>query len=359
MRSVRHLELFSGIGGFRRAFDVLSDNIDYLSECIGFSEIDKSASAVYKNYFDVNNELEIGDIVEFTESVENIRRLKGFDILTGGFPCQAFSMMGYQKGFSDERGNLFFNITKILEEKRPRFILLENVRNLIKHDGGNTFSVIKGKLEDLGYHVYYDIFNTANFELAQTRNRVYIFGSLTKMSDGFEFTQERIMSVFSRAPKIGLLCQKNVMDVLEKKVDAKYYLSEKIKPTILSNGTGKFRSNSEINQIIARPLTATMVKMHRACQDNYYSDEFINSPSLDEYLKASYTKEEQLKQHIRKLTPEEAFALQGFPKEMALRARVINISDHQLYKQAGNAASVNVIYAILYYLFKKESVMDL
>ena len=267
-------------------------------------------------------------------------------------------MMGYQKGFSDERGNLFFNITKILEEKKPRYILLENVRNLIKHDGGNTFSIIKGKLEDLGYQVFYDIFNTANFELAQTRNRVYIFGSLTKMSDQFEFTQEKIMSVFSNAPKKGLLCQKNVLDVLEKKVDSKYYLSEKIKPTILSDGTGNFKSNSEINQIIARPLTATMVKMHRACQDNYYSDDFICCESLDDYLKSSYTKDEQIKQRIRKLTPEEAFALQGFPIEMVVKAKSKNISDHQLYKQAGNAASVNVIYAILYYLLEKENIMN-
>lgn len=358
MRSVRHLELFSGIGGFRQAFDHLSENLNFISECIGFSEIDKNATTVYKNHFNTDYELEIGDIVGFTESVDNIRRLKGFDILTGGFPCQAFSMMGYQKGFSDERGNLFFNITKILEEKKPRYILLENVRNLIKHDGGNTFSIIKGKLEDLGYQVFYDIFNTANFELAQTRNRVYIFGSLTKMSDQFEFTQEKIMSVFSNAPKKGLLCQKNVLDVLEKKVDSKYYLSEKIKPTILSDGTGNFKSNSEINQIIARPLTATMVKMHRACQDNYYSDDFICCESLDDYLKSSYTKDEQIKQRIRKLTPEEAFALQGFPIEMVVKAKSKNISDHQLYKQAGNAASVNVIYAILYYLLEKENIMN-
>ena len=135
-------------------------------------------------------------------------------------------------------------------------------------------------------------------------------------------------------------------------------MSEKIKPTILSDGTGNFKSNSEINQIIARPLTATMVKMHRACQDNYYSDDFICCESLDDYLKSSYTKDEQIKQRIRKLTPEEAFALQGFPIEMVVKAKSKNISDHQLYKQAGNAASVNVIYAILYYLLEKENIMN-
>lgn len=358
MRSVRHLELFSGIGGFRRAFDLLADDIGFFSECIGFSEIDQSASSVYKNFFPIDCELEIGDIVKFTESKEKINHLKGFDILTGGFPCQAFSMMGYQKGFSDERGNLFFNIARILEVKKPRYLLLENVRNLVRHDGGNTFSVIKGKLEDLGYHVYYDIFNTANFELAQTRNRVYIFCSLTEMGDGFVFSEERVRESFVRAPKKKLLRQKSVLDVLEKDVSEKYFLSEKIKPTILSNGTGGFASNSEINQIVARPLTATMVKMHRACQDNYYSEGFIRSISPDDYLRLEFSKEELAKQRIRKLTPEEAFALQGFPKEMAIQARSIKISEHQLYKEAGNAASVNVIYAILYYLFVVSNIME-
>lgn len=358
MRSVRHLELFSGIGGFRRAFDLLAADIGFSAECIGFSEIDQSATTVYKNFFPIDCELEIGDIVKFTESKDEINRLKGFDVLTGGFPCQAFSMMGYQKGFSDERGNLFFNIARILEVKKPRYLLLENVRNLVKHDKGNTFSVIKGKLEDLGYHVYYDIFNTANFDLAQTRNRVYIFCSLTEMQEGFTFSEKKVLESFMEAPKKFLLRQKTVLDVLEKDVPEKYYLSEKIKPTILSNGSGGFASNSEINQMTARPLTATMVKMHRACQDNYFSESFICSSSPHEYLKKEFSKEELAKQRIRKLTPEEAFALQGFPKEMATKSRAISISDHQLYKQAGNAASVNVIYAILYYLFVENNIMD-
>lgn len=350
MHSVRHLELFSGIGGFRRAFDCLSLDRGFVAECIGFSEIDDSATKVYKNFFDTEYEYEIGDIVKFTENDENINSLKGFDILTGGFPCQAFSMMGYQKGFEDERGNLFFNITRIIELKRPRYLLLENVRNLVNHDNGNTFSVIKGKLEALGYHVYYDIFNTSNFDLAQTRNRVYIFCSLTKMPKDFVFSEKRIIESFFKSNSPSLFHQKNVLDVLEKKVSDKYYLSDRIKPTILANGSGRFSSKSEINQIIARPLTATMTKMHRACQDNYYSEEFLNSKDPIKYLENNYTKEELAKKRIRRLTPYEAFALQGFPRDIVTKSLEIGISEHQLYKQAGNAASVNVIYAILNYL---------
>lgn len=357
MRSVRHLELFSGIGGFRRAFDCLAADKGFVSECIGFSEIDENAVKVYKSFFNTDYEYEIGDIVQFTDSKEKVNSLKGFDILTGGFPCQAFSMMGYQKGFEDERGNLFFNIAKIIELRKPRYILLENVRNLVRHDNGNTFSVIKGKLEDLGYHVYFDIFNTSNFGLAQTRNRVYIFCSLTEMPKGFEFSEEKIKQCFSKTHSRSLLHQNNVLDVLDKNVPDKYYLSEKIKPTILANGSGGFNSKSEINQLTARPLTATMTKMHRACQDNYYSEEFINSSDPLKYLEQSFTKEELAKKRIRRLTPYEAFALQGFPKSLIERALETGVSEHQLYKQAGNAASVNVIYGILNYLLFEINIL--
>ena len=110
-------------------------------------------------------------------------------------------------------------------------------------------------------------------------------------------------------------------------------------------------SKSEINQIIARPLTATMHKMHRACQDNYYSDGFIQSNDPMQYLNLTFTKEELAKQPIRKLTPHEAFALQGFDSNFVDNAQKAKVCDGALYKQAGNAVSVNVIYAVLYYLF--------
>ena len=304
MNSVRHLELFSGIGGFRSAFDHLALDYGFDTECIGFSEIDKYASLVYKANYDVSDCLEMGDIVKFTESGKNIEALEDFEFLTGGFPCQAFSMMGSQRGFEDERGNLFFNIIRILEIKRPPFVLLENVRNLVRHDNGKTFKVIRAELEKLGYHVYYDIFNTADYGLAQTRNRVYIFCSLKEMPEGFTFSSECVKSCFP--DRTSLLIQKDVTDVLSKKVDEKYYLSEKIKPTILADGSAGFQSCSDINQLIARPLTATMVKMHRACQDNYYSDGFINSNNPVEYTMIHFSKDELAGQRIRKLTPEEA-----------------------------------------------------
>lgn len=358
---LNHVELFAGIGGFRQAIELLGKDFNIPNNCVGFSEIDQYATKTYKANFNTNNEVEIGDIVNFTDNQENIENLQDFNFLTGGFPCQSFSMMGRKRGFDDERGNLFYRIVDILNIKQPPFILLENVKNLKTHDNGNTFIEIQRALIDSGYpYIYYDIFNTSNFNLAQTRNRIFIFASRIELPVGFTFSQAEVINSF--LPLNGvctILRQNNVLDILESKVDTKYYLSEKIKPTILSNGSKNFVSNSEINQLIARPLTATMVKMHRACQDNYYSDEFLLAKDPLKYNTSNFSKEQLATHQIRKLTPKEAFNLQGFSDEFYQNAKNAEISNHQLYKQAGNAVSVNTVYAILHHLIIKHQILNL
>lgn len=349
---MKHVELFAGVGGFRQALTLLSKDFDIEQETVAFSEIDYSATKTYTSVYDITGEIEIGDIVSFCEQEHNIFDLPEFELLTGGFPCQSFSMMGKQKGFEDMRGNVFFQILEILKKKKPKYVLLENVRNLLSHDKGKTFEFIIDSLEECGYpYLYYDVFNTEDFGLAQKRNRVFIFATTEKI-DNLNFNHNEIKKVFGKIlDKTSLLKQKSTHDILEKKVDKKFYLSDVIKPTILSNGTKKYNSKSEINPMIAKPLTATMVKMHRACQDNYFSDGFINSDDPEEYLKTEYTKEELCKQRIRKITPKEAFMLQGFDEDFFDKVQNSGNSNTQLYKQAGNAISVNTVYAVMYYLF--------
>lgn len=349
---MKHVELFAGIGGFRQALSLLEKDFKFNQETVAYSEIDENAVKTYKSVFDTTNEIEMGDIVSFNENLKNIENIPHFELLTGGFPCQAFSLMGKKKGFSDMRGNVFFQILEILKIKKPKYVLLENVRNLKSHDNGRTFQFILESLKNCGYeNIYYDIFNTENFGLAQKRNRVFIFAT-TENIEGFKFTSEIVKNIFENIKQLTSLEKQNsTHDILEKKVDKKFYLSETIKPTILSNGTKTYHSKSEINPLIAKPLTATMVKMHRACQDNYFSDGFINSNNPVDYLKIIYTKEELCKQQIRKITPREAFLLQGFSEDYFNKAKNAGVSNAQLYKQAGNAVSVNTVYAILYYLF--------
>ena len=149
----------------------------------------------------------------------------------------------------------------------------------------------------------------------------------------------------------------STLELLAKEVEDKYFLSERIKPTILSDGSASFRSKSEINLRIARPLTASMHKMHRACQDNYFSQNWIDSDG--KYNPAEHcTKEELARQSIRKLTPQEAFMLQGFPGEYATAACQAGVPDGALYKQAGNAVSVNTIYSVLYYLIENQIIKE-
>lgn len=358
---MRHLELFAGIGGFRRAMDLLTQDHVMDFQCVGYSEIDAKASATYcANYHPSDDEVVMGDIVKFTSDVDNINNLPQFDLVTGGFPCQTFSMMGKQAGFNEDRGQMFFHILDILANRKPRYVLLENVKNLKSHDKGRTFVRIKKELEALGYSVFTDIFNTARFHLPQTRNRLLIFATTEKVPVDFEemFTCENVASLFEKKyEELSTFHYETVIDLLAKKVDEKYFLSERIKPTLLADGSAKFKSKSDINMSIARPLTATMHKMHRACQDNYYSQDFIESNGTSNPA-LTYTKEELARLPIRKLTPEEAFMLQGFPADFAINGRNVGVANGSLYKQAGNAVSVNTIYAVLYYLITNHIIYE-
>ena len=223
---ISHLELFAGIGGFRQAIDLIGKDFVMETRCVGFSEIDKYASSTYKANYDTENETEIGDIVNFTSNTKKIKALDDFKLLTGGFPCQSFSMMGKQKGFDDHRGNLFYRIIDILNVKKPPFLLLENVKNLQTHEQGKTFQEIVRTLKQTGYkEIYSDIFNTANFNLAQKRNRIFIFASRIELPKTFSFSEESVIENFRALNNTSLLKQKNVLDYLDIKVDEKYYLS--------------------------------------------------------------------------------------------------------------------------------------
>jgi len=351
---MNHVELFAGVGGFRRAMDLITRDLDFPIQTVAYSEIDSKASITYNANYDTTNELSMGDIVAFVNNQQAMRDLPRYDLLSGGFPCQTFSMMGSQEGFEEERGQMFFRIMDMINSRHPRYVLLENVKNLMKHDGGNTIAVIKQELENAGYIVKMDVFNSNDFGLPQKRNRVIIFARRRHLGN-FEFSSDRVKEAFSDIDrsKCSLDFYDSTIDVLDKQVEAKYYLSEKIKPTLLSDGSAGFKSKSEIDQLVARPLTATMHKMHRACQDNYYSDIYIQSNGI-ERPSERMTKDELAQIPIRKLTPKEAFMLQGFPHDFAEKACTAKVADGAMYKQAGNAVSVNTIYAVLYYLITNQ-----
>jgi DNA (cytosine-5)-methyltransferase 1 len=295
---MRVVSFFSGIGGLDKGFEDAGYSV------VWANDFDKYAVETYRANYE--NEIVLGDINEIS-----LADIPDVDILIGGFPCQPFSMMGGQRGFEDARGTLFFRIAEIIKDKiergkKPRAVILENVKALRTHDKGRTFSTIKSILEDdLGYKVYDEILNSAEHGVPQTRNRTYIVCFANENAE------------FAFPEKVNL--NRTLQDILEENVDQKYFLSDKILPTILSNGTGGYKAKSEIDLKVARPLCATMAKMHRACQDNYVTQNG----------------------RVRRLTPRECARLQGFDDSF-----VIPVSDCQAYKQFGNAVTVNVSKAV-------------
>ena len=156
--------MFSGIGGFEYG-------IGSKGTCVGFSEIDKYAKSIYQKHYP--NHTDWGDATKI-----KTEKLPDFQLLVGGFPCQAFSIAGKRKGFNDTRGTLFFEIARVLQDKRPRYFLLENVAGLLSHDNGKTFQTILGVLTDLGYGVEWQVLNSKDFGVPQNRERVFIVGHL-------------------------------------------------------------------------------------------------------------------------------------------------------------------------------------
>lgn len=309
----RHLDtvsLFCGAGGMDLGFLNAGFNI------IWANDINKYAVESYKN--NISEHVVEGDINKV------LNEIPSHEVLLAGFPCQPFSMMGKQKGFDDNRGTLFFTIEQIIKKHRPKVIVLENVKNLEKHDNGKTFEKMKRIIiNELNYDVFYQILNSADYGIPQTRRRLFIVAFDKK------YFKDKVN--FKFPSKIDL--NNTLQDLLDRDVDKKYFLSEKILPTIMSSGTKNYYSKPEIDLKIARPLCATMHKMHRASQDNYVTDLENRKKFIDD--------ENRRISSIRRLTPNECRKLQGFPDDWSQV-----VSDTQSYMQFGNAVTVDVAYNI-------------
>jgi DNA (cytosine-5)-methyltransferase 1 len=302
----RTIDLFAGVGGIRLGFEKAG------FETVFANDFEKACKDTYDLNFKTSK-LVVEDIRKI-----GIDDLPEFDFLLGGFPCQAFSIAGYRHGFKDKqgRGNLFFDIARILEARRPSGFLLENVKNLKMHDQGKTFRIIKETLESLGYYVKYKVLNTMEYgNIPQNRERVYIAGFRNQdHCDNFEFPKPQKLKI-------------KVTDLLEDKVDDKYYyngkpLYEKLKGDVKRTGKvyqWRRKYVRENKKGVCPTLTANMGTGGH------------NVPIIKD------------KKGIRKLTPYECARIQGFPKNYKLPK---NLADSALYKQFGNSVSVTVIEAI-------------
>jgi DNA (cytosine-5)-methyltransferase 1 len=299
------VSLFSGIGGLDLGFEYAGFNV------VWANDFDKYAVQTYRA--NVGNQIVLGDIYEQKENIPD------HDILIGGFPCQPFSTLGSLKGFEDQRGTLFFLIKEIIKKHYPKVVVLENVKNLINHNKGHTFQKIIRELDGIGYETKFAVLNSQDFGVPQRRNRVFIVAlRKTKFTSfDYEFPKGKSTNITTK-------------EILDELVEIKYFISKNMIDTILGYGTKGYIVKPTIDTDIAKTLTATMHKMHRASQDNYYTDEFNWNRFKDDK-----------KTKIRKLTPNEARKLQGFPDDWKHV-----VSDTQIYKQFGNAVTVNVAFNV-------------
>jgi DNA (cytosine-5)-methyltransferase 1 len=301
----RTIDLFAGIGGIRLGF-----------ETAGFETVFANDSEEKcKDTYDLNfNTSKL--IVEDIREIE-IDDLPEFDFLLGGFPCQAFSVAGYRKGFDDEkgRGNLFFDIAKIIEARKPKGFLLENVKNLYSHDGGRTFEIIMKTLSKLGYHVHAKVLNTMEYgNIPQNRERIYIVGFKNKKHyEKFEYPKPVKLAV-------------KVTDLLEDNVTEKYYYNGKPLYKRLEND---IKEEGRIYQWRRQYVRENKSGVCPTLTANMGTGGH-NVPIIKD------------KKGIRKLTPLECARIQGFPESYKLPP----IADSALYKQIGNSVSVPVISAM-------------
>jgi DNA (cytosine-5)-methyltransferase 1 len=303
------VSLFAGIGGLDLGFEYNGFDV------IWANDFDKWACQTYRA--NVNENIVEGDIAKLKDSIPD------HDVLIGGFPCQPFSTLGKLKGFEDEnRGNMFFIIMEILKKHDTKVVVLENVKNLINHDNGNTFKTIKQLLDDAGYSVNAQILNSQDYGVPQRRNRVFIVA----------FNKKYFKEATFEYPEKQELGDITTQSLLDKDVPEKYFLTEKISHTILGEGTKGYIVKPTIDLPISKTLTATMHKMHRASQDNYVTDEINYERNVEDKVKRI---------NIRKLTPNECRKLQGFPSDWKQV-----VADMHAYKQFGNAVTVNVSYAV-------------
>ena len=373
---MKFLDLFAGIGGFRFGMESAGH------ECIGFCEIDKFARASYKAIHDTEGEIELHDITTVTD--EEIRNIGHVDVICGGFPCQSFSIAGSRRGFEDTRGTLFFEIARFADILKPKYLFLENVKGLLNHDKGNTFKTILGALDGLGYDVEWQALNSKNFSVPQNRERVFIIGHLRegRTRRVFPIIRENAKSD-NQQSKIEIVGNtknpngtrqgtKSIVHstngIIGTLTATDYKEPKQVAIPVLTPDRIEKRQNGRRFKTDGEPMfTLTAQDRHgilikKATKQGFAKAEIGDSVNLShpnsktrrgrvgkQIANTLLTGENQgvvePDFRIRKLTPRECWRLQGFPDWAFDKAQEVN-SNSQLYKQAGNSVTVNVISAI-------------
>ena len=324
---VKFLDLFSGIGGFRLGLQ-RAGHIP-----VGWVEIDKFARQSYQAMYDTTGEWTATDINKVTD--EQWRKFNGtVELIAGGFPCQSFSIAGKREGFLNKtKGTLFFEVARAVKQIKPRFVFLENVKGLLNHNKGDTFRTILSTFDELGYDVQWRVLNSKNFGVPQNRERVYIVGHLRGDSG------REVFSIFGENREVNHANVKQIGNISDSNSfggnpqTGRVYADDGLSPT--SNTMQGGGREPKVAIPVLTPDRINKRQNGRRFKEN--SDPSFTLTAQDKHgvMLKNYT--------IRKLTPRECWRLQAFPDELFDKAQQAGLSDSQLYKQAGNSVTVNVI----------------
>lgn len=309
--ALKMIDLFSGIGGIRIAFE--SNGV----KCVASSEIDKYAC---KTYFDNFHDMPLGDVSKLTKE-----DFPPFDIIAGGFPCQPFSLGGLRKGFEDARGTLFFEVARLIDSCKPKAFLLENVQGLANHDKGNTLKTIENILLNLGYNFQWRVMNAKDYGVPQNRSRWYCVGFRNDLNIGFDGQEGDYKYYYKFPDKCPL--EYTIEDILEPNVSDDYRIS----PTAEMN-IQKYLGDKKVS----KSLLANEV---RASRCNFKDDG--TSPCLTAKMGTGGNNVPILVSQGRKLTEKECLKIMGFPDWYKIEEN----SAHS-YKQIGNSVVVPIITKI-------------
>ena len=399
-KTIKYFSMFSGIGGFEYGIEKANTQTDF--ECVGYSEIDKYAVSIYeKNY---PNHINYGDATKI-----NPKDLPDFEFLVGGFPCQAFSIAGKRRGFNEARGTLFFEIARILRDKKPRYFLLENVKGLLSHEGGETLETIFRVCDELGYNVSWAIYNSKNYGVPQNRERVFIKGYFRgkcgrevlcqpgdctevdgKLGEWYGVRSGRIHNpdeLMNTLSTTGQNCGSSQLIILnndrKRSQGERVYDVNGVSATLQGNAGG----------LGGKTGLYKIKKIGNVSTTNYKDDDVLSTDGISKTLTAICHQQKTIQpvltpdrenkrqngrrmknndeemftltaqdKHgvydgysIRKLTPVECERLQGFPDNWTKYGKDDElISDTQRYKCCGNAVTTNVITAIVDEMFKGD-----
>ena len=360
---IRVFDAFSGIGGFRSAFERVGG-----FKTVGWCEIDRFAQKSYRALFDTGGE-------QFYENIRDIDTagLADFDLLVGGFPCQPFSVAGKRLGTADERGDLFFELARILEAKRPRYFIFENVPGLLGIEKGQTFKVILETLSKLGYCVEWLVHDSAGFGVPQSRKRVYLAGCLGVDCSGKILAFGNCDEENSRKVKqlIGGCQGQRVYDpdgfaVTQCSgsggmggktglylIDMNYppTLTEKARCITARQDSGVSKHKGEHSGVLVEDGPRAILNPFK--EEVYQNGRRVKEPNEPMFTLTVVDRHGIVHQgRIRRLMPIECWRLQGFTTEQFRKVEAAGLSDAQLYKQAGNAVTVNVVEALARNLLK-------